>query len=388
MDHRVGAADGRQRHRGPVVAGRLQTQVVVVGGGLSGLYAARCLLAAGISFLIVEARDRLGGRIFSKQGASTGPSELDLGPSWFWPDSQPLMDRLVAELGLARFRQHDAGDVLLEHRSGEIRRQGGYMVAPASFRIAGGTSALTTALAAELPPDSVHLSLRVTTVARQVGGVLLDAMSVDGNVVQVAAAQAIFALPPRLAEASIDFNPPLPQMTRALWRSTPTWMASHAKFVAVYGRPFWRDAGLSGNAQSMIGPMVEIHDATTASGTAALFGFLGIPAADRLHRGPVLTQACNGQLTRLFGPAAAHPAATLFKDWAVDMLTATKADTDGDAGHAPPATRHWIEGEWADRVALAGSETATDPSGFLEGAVHAAATAVSRFCTFASQEHN
>lgn len=82
-------------------------------------------------------------------------------------------------------------------------------------------------------------------------------------------------------EASIAFDPAIEPATRLRWRDTPTWMAPHAKFFALYDRPSWREAGLSGMAQSMVGPMGEIHDATTAGGAAALFGFLGIDADRR-----------------------------------------------------------------------------------------------------------
>ncbi|MEM1154111.1 MAG: hypothetical protein AAGI44_08210 [Pseudomonadota bacterium] len=46
----------------------------------------------------------------------------------------------------------------------------------------------------------------------------------------------------------------------------PTWMAGQAKVVAVYESPFWRDSGFSGDAMSRKGPLIEIHDASPASG--------------------------------------------------------------------------------------------------------------------------
>jgi monoamine oxidase len=101
-------------------------------------------------------------------------------------------------------------------------------------------------------------------------------------------------------------------------------MAPHSKFFALYDHPFWREAGLSGTAQSMVGPMMEMHDATTASVKAALFGFLGVAAEQRVLLGEeALTRACLDQFARIFGEEAGGPRATLFKDWAADPLTAT-----------------------------------------------------------------
>ena len=56
-------------------------------------------------------------------------------------------------------------------------------------------------------------------------------------------------------------------------------MVPHAKYIATYATPFWREQGLSGEARSAIGPLGEIYDATMPGGSAALFGFFNIPAA-------------------------------------------------------------------------------------------------------------
>ncbi len=154
-------------------------------------------------------------------------------------------------------------------------------------------------------------------------------------------------------------------------------MAPHAKFFAIYDRPFWREAGLSGAAQSKVGPLVEIHDATSASGQAALFGFVGVPAAERARHGEAaVVAAAISQLTRLFGPEAATPQTTLYKDWASDPLTATSEDAQ--AGEHPESGRLvQVAGDWRGRIWLAGSEAARQDVGYLAGAVHAARYATS-----------
>ncbi|HVW70423.1 MAG TPA: FAD-dependent oxidoreductase, partial [Steroidobacteraceae bacterium] len=69
----------------------MKTEVAIIGGGLAGLYAARLLQAAGANYVLVEARDRLGGRIFTVDAAgSLCDDGFDVGPSWLWPRMQPL----------------------------------------------------------------------------------------------------------------------------------------------------------------------------------------------------------------------------------------------------------------------------------------------------------
>jgi monoamine oxidase len=208
-------------------------------------------------------------------------------------------------------------------------------------------------------------------------GVVLTIASPEGGTGETLLADhVIAALPPRLLASTVTFTPALDDETLQRWRATPTWMAPHAKFVAIYERAFWRDAGLSGTAQSMVGPMPEMHDATTASGNAALFGFLGISADQRATLGTeAITRACVAQLVRLFGADAGHPRATLVMDWAAESLTAT-ADDRVAGGHPVVDAAPWVSGPWQDRLTLGGSETSVSEPGYLAGAVTASRQAV------------
>ncbi len=88
----------------------IDIDIAVVGAGLCGLALACTLHARGQRFLLFEARERLGGRILGERSASG--MALDLGPTWFWPEAEPHMAALIAELGLDTFPQHDSGTVL------------------------------------------------------------------------------------------------------------------------------------------------------------------------------------------------------------------------------------------------------------------------------------
>lgn len=88
---------------GPVVT----ADVVVVGAGLAGLTAARRLTAAGRSVVVLEARDRVGGRTLN--APLGGGHAADLGGTWIGP-TQNAVAALAEELGLETFAQYDEGD--------------------------------------------------------------------------------------------------------------------------------------------------------------------------------------------------------------------------------------------------------------------------------------
>lgn len=86
-----------------------QVEVVVVGAGFAGLTAARVLADAGRDVVVLEARDRVGGRTRTDEVAGI---PLDLGGQWLGPGQDRLV-ALVADLGFATVAQHTAGDALL-----------------------------------------------------------------------------------------------------------------------------------------------------------------------------------------------------------------------------------------------------------------------------------
>jgi monoamine oxidase len=211
------------------------------------------------------------------------------------------------------------------------------------------------------------LGAQVTGLGREGG--LCRATLMDGT--QITADRVVLALPPRVA-AQLTFTPALPAAALHALESVPTWMAGQAKAVALYDTPFWRHAGLSGDASSRRGPLVEIHDASPdTGGPYALFGFIGIPPEARGQTEP-LQEAIIAQLVRLFGPEAATPRQLLLKDWARDPMTATAADAAPLYAHptyGPPP--HFGEA-WDGGLHLSGSETARMFGGYLEGALEAA----------------
>lgn len=358
-------------------------RVAIIGGGLSGLYTARLLTQMNVAFVLFEARERLGGRILSTPG--NGPAH-DLGPAWWWPDFQPRMAALISALGLIVFPQYSDGATLLEKSPHETaKRVRGYASGNLSMRIQGGVSQLTQALAAQIAPERVVLNARISGMRLSDSGITLHTDAGQG-VSEQSFTHVISAVPLRLLAQDIHFEPRRSPTIIQRWSGTPTWMAPHAKYVAVYDRPFWHDEGLSGTAQSHVGPMVEIHDASDASASAALFGFVGIPATERLAMGEAaLLEQCHLQLVRLFGGQAATPVAHYIKDWAADRLTASPADLETRQRHFATGYSRPDQDAWSKRLLVSGTEASIEHNGYMEGALDAAESAVERLRIFVDQ---
>lgn len=370
--------------------------IAIVGGGLSGLYAAFLLEQQGIKdYVVLEARDILGGRIASTSGHSASGiarnsqdiDRFDLGPTWFWPALQPQLADLVRDLGLTYFAQYEAGDMMVEHSSGDQpRRMRGYVNSPAAMRLVGGMDVLIEALHRRLDVTRVMTGQRVEHIRSTDTHVELQSADAAGRAMTWRVEHVLLAVPPRLAEGTIKFTPPLPQTLARQWRETATWMAPHAKYVAIFDAPFWREHGLSGEARSAHGPLGEIHDASMPEGSAALFGFFGVPAGVRKSvPEEVLRRHCRAQLTRLFGPQAATPRFDVIKDWAQDPYTATAADMDstGHHGVAPAATA--TSDPWSGHLTGIASEWSPQFSGYVAGAVEAVSLGVQALPAFSER---
>ncbi len=100
---------------------RQDCDIVIIGAGLAGLAAAKRIEASGRSCLVLEARDRVGGRLLNEP---IGNGEIvEVGGQWVGP-TQKRVNEMIDELGLERFRTYDEGFNQFEFRNRLSRYQG------------------------------------------------------------------------------------------------------------------------------------------------------------------------------------------------------------------------------------------------------------------------
>lgn len=97
----------------PIVGQVANVDVVVVGAGLSGLQAAYDLQKAGLRTVVLEARDRVGGKTWTVPTAN-GKGVLDLGATWINDTNQSRMWALGQKFGLEYIVQNIEGDTVLQ----------------------------------------------------------------------------------------------------------------------------------------------------------------------------------------------------------------------------------------------------------------------------------
>jgi monoamine oxidase len=335
---------------------------LIIGGGISGCVMARQLAKRQLDFKLVEAQATLGGRIQSTEQG------LDLGPTWFWPHQQSVK-ALLDELNTEIFEQYTQGDYVYQARpNSPIQRQRNQQDM-LSKRVKGGMGAMITALKKTLPQDRILLNAPVNNVTKR--DKLWQVILTNGDV--LSCSHLWLAMPPRkvaplfLATDHCVLSDALVSHLQA----QQTWMSAQAKFVAVYEKAFWRDAGLSGQGFSRVGPMVEINDACGhQKSPAALFGFIGVPAVDRQSLDEqTLINACVTQLGQLFGKSALSPTSTHYIDWARNAFISSSADISEPSQHA-----HFDQARFKTELndlnlGLIGSEFSQTEPGYIAGAI-------------------
>jgi monoamine oxidase len=124
--------------------------VVVVGAGLAGLTAARAIRKAGRSVLVLEARDRVGGRTFDHRLSSRG-DVVELGGEWAGPGQDRVL-ALAKELGVRTFPTFSDGDSLY-YRNGQLHRYSGDIppASPPSLVELEGSIVLLNQMASQVP---------------------------------------------------------------------------------------------------------------------------------------------------------------------------------------------------------------------------------------------
>lgn len=335
--------------------------ITIIGAGLSGLMAAYRLKQAGMHIRIIEARDRIGGRIHTVPGK--GDTPVEMGATWF-NEAHIHLTALLDELKIGRFEQYMTGKAFYQATAASPAQSIEMPAQQPSFRIQGGSSALIQQLAAILEPDELSLEEQVRAIDFTGGHAQITTTKNSFTSDQV-----IVCLPPKLFVRSITVTPKLPEPLQQLALNTHTWMEGSIKVAVIYAHPFWRERGDSGMLFGNLGPFTECYDQSDQTGSAyALCGFVhpGLEGLSALQR----KEKIISQLSQIWGePAEAYIdyQETL---WGAEPLTSLPSSEQlfphQNNGH-PLYSQPIANGNlW-----LAGSETSPYFGGYMDGAIYA-----------------
>jgi monoamine oxidase len=342
----------------------MSRKIVIIGAGLTGLTLAYLLKKAGIDAEIVEARKRLGGRIYTVADNAVTP--LEMGATWLGKKHVHLL-ALLEELKLDIYPQYLGNTAIYEPISTSPPQL--VRLPPndePSYRIKGGSTALINALSEGLKEGNIHLGQVVESIQQKQDG-SLDVVTATTT---FTANQVVVTLPPYLWQSTITFQPVLSSDLFQIAQRTHTWMGESIKVGLRYAKPFWREENSSGTLFSSVGPIPEMYDHTDeANEKFALVGFMNGAYANTTteHRLQLILQ----QLEKYYGPQVKDYLSYEESVWVQEPYTF--------APYVSPLLPHQNNGHkllrsnhWNDTLLLAGSETAPHYPGYMDGAVESA----------------
>lgn len=339
-----------------------EKRIMIVGAGLSGLTLAYLLSKHAIKTTILEASPRLGGRIQTEIGPLGTP--LELGATWLTTEHRRLHS-LMSELGLDKHPQLSKGISLFETSSEEAPQKFFAPGEESSYRIVGGTQQLTEALLQKLDSSAVKPNCKVTHIRSEENELIVETSSGEKLVTDY----VILCLPPQVISSEITFSPPLPDPLPELLPNVQTWMAGSIKFVLEFEEPFWRKNGYSGMAFSHVGIIAEMYDHSTAD--QSKFGFTGFlhGAASRIspeERQHLVLQ----HLGELLGEKIPNPSFYQDKVWSDRLVLGENPIIQRP--HQYNGHPLLLQGYFNEKLFFAGTETSTEFSGYMEGAIRSA----------------
>lgn len=347
----------------PILAMKQKDNVIIIGAGLSGLTLAYLLAKENKSFTILEASNRVGGRIHTIKGEAGTP--LELGATWL-SDSHSTLIHFLNELNLKKYPQFTGGKSLFQTELSEPPQE--FHVPEGenpSYRIAGGTQQIIENLVEHVGISAIKLQSKVSAIT-----ITEDEVEVVTNQEETYhAGKVALCLPPQLVGSQITFAPSLPDSVSALLPTVHTWMEGSIKFVLEYAEAFWRQKRYSGMLYSHVGIISEMYDHTTIEEDKFGFtGFLngGAAAYSQEERRIFVLK----QLASLIGPEAKNPLSYSDKLWNDEFVS-----NGGSSSLVPHQNNgHLIfhESYFNERLFFSGTETSSEFPGYMEGAIIAA----------------
>jgi monoamine oxidase len=336
--------------------------VIIIGGGLSGLLTAFRLKQANIDFKILEAKDQIGGRIFTKTTDHETP--IEMGATWFGRQHHSLI-KLLNELELTAFPQFQGDYYFYDDINSSHHGKYKLPQQEPSYRISGGSKTLIEKLAGQLEQDQIQINTRITQIRQEKDELIIHTDKEQ----EFLATEVVLALPPKIWAHQISFQPSLPQELEQTSGNTQTWMEDSIKAAVEFKEPFWRRNDHPETIMSNFGPFIECYDHSNQQESKfALCGFLN-PEFKKLDNAKREAEVLK-QLSAILGEEVQNAISYHEYIWSDDDLVKWPKNTfmqpHQNNGH--PIFR---ESYYEQRLIISGSESASTFPGYMDGAVEA-----------------